>query len=453
MKKSIKKIIYQDDYFTFTYDDLYIAKRTDGQIDIYLNISRYFNISHSVLTSNNRKDIFQSFRAKTRKKKLILITTISMRNNIDEYTIESGIFNFATIKLSCCKLCTTRFIPSDYVNISYLPQALFDTSANIAIKNIDNVISKLHITDRRYRSSHQNVSIPKKFKKMIRNMRRHGYDSDKTNNYIHLIEKYKSHSTRARKLVYKKTKPFADIYSLPVIDNPLIAIAATCNTILYDKMNTRSKTYHAFNDLAKHLTYTKKNYRLVRMLFVLTALHRYDEAAELIIHAASIIKNEYYDRNIYFEKHNNKPSQITTPVKLTEKTISIYKKKFDNLYHQIASFTYRDIYKLDNLVQAIRFPQFYKSISKDKDYQYVKENISKDNHFLDMLSLQRYIMPYIHSRINENFKHYVELDRLQTSSQDSFTYGFYYKSYNKNYQDDPAGFAFIKPIKEKQDDK
>lgn len=48
-----KQVIYKDDLFTFTTDDLYISNSNHGCV--YLDISKYFNIYHLKLSAYNRK--------------------------------------------------------------------------------------------------------------------------------------------------------------------------------------------------------------------------------------------------------------------------------------------------------------------------------------------------------------------------------------------------------------
>ena len=223
--------------------------------------------------------------------------------------------------------------------------------------------------------------------------------------YIYIYKKLNRYQCKPypactqRKHIYKKAKKINYLTGLKYIENTLDDINNSLYKILY------IKSLHAKNTLmyVSNLKY-KKYYKFIRMVYVLTALKRYDTAALLYSNKNAALANHKYDS--YNNSYNDdKKMQNLYIDDISKKTIDKYKKKFDSLYYQI---------------------------SKCK-YEYNNSNCG--------MNINHYIIPETKKKIASVFKSYTKLYKLQQgNNKKEFLYLF--KNINDTYR---TGLMLIKP--------
>ena len=384
------EIIYQDDLFTFTIDDLYFLD--NKQKTIFLDVSKYFDIYHSffkidVHAPKNNKFIFNhNANANMRKLKLICLGSVYTNYNL---SLLSDRFNISVLNNIYNEYYQFKLIPGNAIlnfgQIS-LNLAVKDSIGNINKNLLQNKrLKKIRNTDRKYRSSHNSINI----KKHIHNLRHkvqqsymdvsvnehvsiripgpgyghgHGHvskginkkiDKDKLKKYSNILDnfyingydcnynykygrthtnsKFKRHKTikfYKGLHTYKKARPLTDISGLQVFTNPLKNIVYT----LCNKLENKTKYNDDIRDIKFGITFNdisdELNYKSIRLVYVLTCLRRYDDAAILLINKSKSILVQYTEYPIIDINDIHK------------KTLNYYKDKFDMIYYNISKYTY-----------------------------------------------------------------------------------------------------------------
>lgn len=452
------KTVYEDNFFTFTEDDLYISG--NDRLYVYLNIDKYFKLEYSKLSSRYRHDDFTSFHAKKKRKKLIKIGEIKYDDSFfipsnKEYFVASKI-PFAAINSDYGFFSPIKILPADCTSMNLAPSSIKQKSYDLK-KQFNSYKNK----NRHFRTGRQDMNI-KKY-----------YNSKKfpsMNNMMHIINS-KSESISYH---YRKAKPFSNIYSHRVVTKPLNYIENVILCFIRDNTDEihSDETYWAFNELQNGQTFCKndrKKYRLVRMLYVLIMIGKYNDARLLLVNRTTSINH----KNPYTRPEGSMPEPCSFHVK--QKTIDKYKKEFDLLYYHIGKYTYSDIKKIDKYIDDYKqlyaidghytnnvcvneIPVYYPIDTKDSFstslYQTrlaMNHNLYEKIRYLTLschsyervcLSLENRTFRCIHTSIARSFKYYEQLAYSTRSNiyPRTFIYSFLKRAYN-NIQ--PDFFIFL----------
>ena len=401
---SISKTIYQDELFNFTIDDLYFIRNDIGVIYILLDISKYFNILDSCFNYIGNKKNTNAFifngqnRLRLHKHKLIAICCFGYAY----YNIHiMQKLNLNSVLNKSHDIGLPKLVPEDSIIATHTDiRSLISANKLDTFYNLHSWDSKKKHTDRKCRSSHHNMN----WKKHIINLTNKSNKPNTNKKYINKelnraqCKPYPVYTQR--KHIYKKAKKINYLTGLKYIENPLEDINNSLYKILY------IKSLHGKNTLMyeSNLKY-KKYYKFIRMVYVLTALKRYDAAALLYSDKNAALVN--HKDNSYKDNSYNvdKKKQNLYIDDISKKTIDKYKKKFDQLYYQI---------------------------SKCK-YEYNNNNSG--------MNINHYIIPETKKKIASVFKSYTKLYKLQQgNNKKEFLYLF--KNINDTYR---TGLILIKP--------
>lgn len=365
----MSNIIYQDDLFTFTDNDIYcLGKNT---IYFYVDISKYFNLRYSSF-KNVKK--FSFFHAKTRKKHLLFIGYTKRRNCaiLPQLLADEPLSNILSVSYN--KTYNIKLIPGDYIAKGAVPHTFNVLDYTCAFKNIiaTGMANKMHITNKHYRSGHQDMSVSKQFHRLHNSMeqlyktKRCGDTiSEPKKKYKQITTKNLRRLARHSNIVYRKAKPLTDIYSRQIINNPLAFIHQSMFNTLYTKVsNTKLLADFELLLSKKHFNF-KKEYRFIRTLFVFIMLGKY-ELAERVLASKAIINDVHVDL-IYTDNIKS--------LTISKKTMNNYKRLFDSLYYRLSKYTYKDLFNtspsiIDDLKSEVAYafkdysPLNYISIDK-----------------------------------------------------------------------------------------
>jgi hypothetical protein len=413
---AFNKIIYHDDLFTFTQDDLFIIRNNADMLYILLDVSKYFNLYYSSFNVEKDTKPFTHLSTSTKKRKnnLILIGIIDPSYDISSRNLLSGKFELNELSIPYSKSMEFKLIPGDVeINSNSLPRSLFKSNSIKVSKRLKN----FRMTDRRYHSSHHDMKLSKHVHNLQREISHMHLDGEINNKYVNIINNYISRRDVSRNVLiaYKKAKPFHTITTLPVIMKPLNEIMETLCNILYYKSNIKDEIYYAGHALLKDTTDLKSIYKFIRMQYVLISIGKYNEAAQLLIQKEQLLKhrNIKHNRNSsrnhkYNYKHTvtyrsatilNEDDFYNCPPpnigNINKKTIDKYKKKFDLLYYQISKCNYR-------------------------------YNLNYNNP--DYINVNYYILPHIRREVTNMLQHYSKLYELQSDNKkrtNTYLYLFY----------------------------
>lgn len=372
------KIIYQDDCFTFTYDDLYLLN-TDNP-SIYLNIDKYFNLYHSKLNNDQYANTSRAntiFSSKLRRNRFLYIGDIEAQDikftskNIQSSPLADNYFDELSIEYY--PSTSLKLIPGDLEADRAIPQSMFSNSYNLAMINVYRMrtFERMHLTDRHYRSSHQRPSAAKRFHTVLKNSRKVSYDQleQADNNCSKAIRHYNKYLARAYNVVYKKQKPFHTIDSIPVFCNPLNTLLQKFFAMLQDTVKSDDVIYIVSEQLLNSNLPYKRKYRIARKLFLLLSLGRYDDAVSVLMDITSkhLTKNEpvfqqqklkqnrKYKKLSKSNRQKAKAKAATNKptIKINAQTEEIYNKKFSLLVHRLSSYTYKDAFDKETIIKVI----------------------------------------------------------------------------------------------------
>ena len=380
------KIIYKDELFTFTTDDIYFLN--NEQKTIFLDVSKYFDIYHSFFKINvhahapkNNKFIFNhNANANMRKLKLICLGSVYTNYNL---SLLSDRFNINVLNNIYNEYYQFKLIPDNAIlNFGQISLKLTvkDSIGNINKNLLQNKrLKKIRNTDRKYRSSHNSINIKKhihnirhkvqqsytdvsvnehvsvripghipkrinkkidedklkKYSNILDNFYINGYDCNYNYKYghthTHTNRKFKRHKTikfYKGLHTYKKARPLTYISGLPVF-------AYSLENIIYalcDKIQNKTKYNDDIRDIKFGIMLNdindKLDYKFIRLVYVLTCLRRYDDAALLLI-----------NKNEDMLTHNTE-YPIPNVNDIHKKTLNYYKDKFNMTYYNMSKYTY-----------------------------------------------------------------------------------------------------------------
>ena len=404
------EIIYQDELFTFTTDDLYFNNRNANLTCISLDISRYFNIKCSSFHTRDRNNNIKNYpfvineSAKINMHKYSFIT-LNYHNILPH--IQSGNFSVNYLSNYYINGPSFKLIPDDTIVTNETIRSMFEKKYKIISldKVQNNRLSKIRYTDRKYRSLHHNMNIKKHIHNLQTKIHRIMEKNIITEQEKNTIKKYDDIIANSdikniykNMHIYKKLKQLNHIKNVACIKNPLYKIAKDICEVLYNESSHKEEMSYIKRTL--YISNYKEFYKFLRMQYVLISLKRYDDAAKLFIY-----KN--YATCVYSNYEKAKVPDVNC-TDISKKTINTYKKRFDQLYYQISKYRYK----------------------------------IKDVNDKDCTNINYYIIPEIKKQIANIFKSYAVLYNMQTSSSPErkrFFYSF------ENYNNNRLGILLVKP--------
>ena len=421
-----KQVIYKDDLFTFTTDDLYISNSNHGCV--YLDISKYFNIYHLKLSAYNKKPSTNDnignqiiiTNANANKLKFIQNRFIFLGQIFiipDKPIAASSLFYLSEYHTEYDMPTFHSIIPGDVAADFTPPQSLFrpcDTLSYIDMFQT-RALERFRVTDRKKRSSHNSPSIPKYFHKITKQVKGLNYDEATAfeTHYRMAQIAYNKHFARVYHSVYKKPKSFCTLHNLPLVNRPLDSLLDQLFSIL-ENHSYQDEVYTAGNEIGRHRFSYKKKYRFVRFLYILIYLKKYDNAVNLLMNIANQLRMHQQSS----KQTLRQSSQKYVNVHLSKQAIEYYKRKFDLFYYQLASLTYSNL--------------------NDKP-AYMSNNKITDNS--TNVYINSLILNKIKSVVYNTFNNYSKLYHLIKNQADKSTYTYayyYYPSYDMTSQS-PVG--------------
>lgn len=442
---SSKQIVYQDSLFTFTTDDLYIISSSSGSdsIYIYLDLSKYFNLQYHKFNNLWRQHDKSPFLMHAKKKLLLQIGNISCPEILNIKTFSDlNIVNmpFHTVDIDYHSASSFKLIPANRVLANFIPNNFNSVHCEKKYGYTNVPIQKIKIHDRKKRTGHQNMSINKRLKKLRHKLNNSDNDlawhsdSIEISMYKIFAKKHMNVTINSHGIVYKKAKLFKTIHSRHVIDNPLNVLSRTLYSVLYRKTNDSNEIYWATNTIL-NLDDNKCKYKLIRMLFVLLSLGKYELAYKMILLTAL----KYGYMNPYIIATEVHASDVKIDINM--QTINIYKKKFDLLYSHIKKYTYNDLFKIDKYVSdyiskktiylknslvlnneesnikkmnitKINSSNKFNALNNELQnnlYEQMRYEILSTKNYNGGISFKNYILPNICDSISAMFKHFARL--------------------------------------------
>ena len=383
-----QNIIYQDDLFTFTEDDIYIIHSINN-IYFYLNVSIYFNMHYSLFARENN---FVDVNTKTNHKKLFYIgqlTRTDVHNNFPNSSINVLLeyFLFSYIETNGLSLIPGN-MELKHLNLSIFRMDDFLKKSKYSLQTKDKLPYNRRITNRRCRSSHHDMSINKQFHKiykqepLILNIRTTADSKQEGKEKIRILRAYHKRMNRVNNIVYKRAKKLNTIKTYPLVDSPLLFIKKIIYNILSDKSENLQKFYAVQTSLL--LNNNIIDYRSVRMIFILISIGAYDTAFNILLNKS----NEIYRTNSYINtigiNNTGANTVIDVKININKKTIDKYKKKFDLMYYYISKCTYNDFIKLSNTIKYIRKNKPEKMAIKTSENKYVNNKHAHNSTSLEL---------------------------------------------------------------------
>ena len=377
------EIIYQDELFTFTMNDLYFIRgdfNSNNRISVSLDISRYFDMSYLNFDNNyyypHKNFIIKPQLEKNlRKHNLIYLEHFHTDCDLSNKSFLINKITADALSISFTSKYSLKLIPADlraYIGRDSLEYFnMVDAFQRLQLNEFYlHKLKKVKNTDRKYRSSHNSMNVNKHIYNLNNKINLINaacmdgvYVSEdklkKCDKYIKITNNYYNNKVLRKQIVksykhahtYKKAKRLTNIIKSPFIINPLESIIKEFCDILYEKSVYKVIMIEIKTRLIYRINY-KRKYKLVRFLYILISLKKYNDAAKLLINRTFIERSLHYKMNI---------------INISPKKIAFYKKKFDLLYYNISKIkhtnTYNNCTPINTNINNYMIPEIKKKIT------------------------------------------------------------------------------------------